>query len=451
MEASATTKTPPQLDKILAQTSSITRLEQLCSMLGWGRKLFHEAKAGWVAEVTCGVAETHRFETHDKLPRTKKIDKTGKATVAASAVEVEIVESGPKAWARFLASLKSNSAEGLAVGIGTQGNDGDGLPILVQVATKDIALLELPRAAGAFSKELTRLLADASVTKVFCDSAARRDMKALGVCKDGSAPLGAGIVDLETAAAGVFGNSSASRGLGRIAGFVLGERIGKADPSAWADFEVKGTEAKNISEFADKARRHAAVEAHSTLLTWHAFCKAIAASKSKGGPVIHKTRRRSASDVSASVRRLPLSGVSVKSGAGASEADGRVRALSDIDDELRKLEAELRQIKGGSGAEAAEPAAAAPSVAKAAKKRKRARSAGAPPTKRKLKTFLDEELAAVGGALPWGKLRDALVTRTRGQRGATSDEQLGLRALANIPEAYLSKSDDLVRLPSIII
>merc|ERR1712186_17595 len=70
------------------------------------------------------------------------------------------------------------------------------------------------------------------------------------------------------------------------------------------------------------------------------------------------------------------------------------------------------------------------------------------------KRAIDEELYAAGGALPWKKLRAKLVARynkAMAAVGGTShndcDDQVGYSALANIPEAYLSKQDRLVRLP----
>lgn len=66
------------------------------------------------------------------------------------------------------------------------------------------------------------------------------------------------------------------------------------------------------------------------------------------------------------------------------------------------------------------------------------------------KRALDDELAAHDGELPWQKLRDALVAQYRasGQANGTSEEALNFQALAEIPEAYLSRDDALVRLPA---
>jgi len=65
------------------------------------------------------------------------------------------------------------------------------------------------------------------------------------------------------------------------------------------------------------------------------------------------------------------------------------------------------------------------------------------------KRSLDEELKSAGGELPWKKLRDTLVTRCcdSGAANGTSREDLKCQALACIPAEYLSKEDNLVRLP----
>lgn len=60
---------------------------------------------------------------------------------------------------------------------------------------------------------------------------------------------------------------------------------------------------------------------------------------------------------------------------------------------------------------------------------------------------LDSELRAAGGAMPWQRLEEALIERHR-DFVAGEDESIGQLALASIPEAYLSKEDEMVRLPA---
>jgi len=105
--------------------------------------------------------------------------------------------------------------------------------------------------------------------------------------------------------------------------------------------------------------------------------------------------------------------------------------------------------------DAAATAAAKPAAATAAAAGAKAASAGAPAWSG-WKRALDEELqSAPGNELPWKRLRDALVLRYCSEcsppvvNGENGSGKLGLEfsALACIPEAYLSKSDGLVRLP----
>jgi hypothetical protein len=66
------------------------------------------------------------------------------------------------------------------------------------------------------------------------------------------------------------------------------------------------------------------------------------------------------------------------------------------------------------------------------------------------KRAMDEELKAQDGSeMPWKKLRTALLARYKACNGTSSTddvERLGYAALAAIPDAYLSKKDNLVRL-----
>lgn len=65
------------------------------------------------------------------------------------------------------------------------------------------------------------------------------------------------------------------------------------------------------------------------------------------------------------------------------------------------------------------------------------------------KRALDDELKTAGGELTWKKLKQALVKQyiSSGVNGESNEDVLGVQALAAIPEAYLSKKDELVRLP----
>ncbi|CAK0898984.1 unnamed protein product [Prorocentrum cordatum] len=77
-------------------------------------------------------------------------------------------------------------------------------------------------------------------------------------------------------------------------------------------------------------------------------------------------------------------------------------------------------------------------------------AAGAATRWRGWKRCADDELRAAGGELPWRRLRDALVARSRAScpgAAALDEEELRLRALACLPEGYLSSDSELVRAP----
>jgi len=66
------------------------------------------------------------------------------------------------------------------------------------------------------------------------------------------------------------------------------------------------------------------------------------------------------------------------------------------------------------------------------------------------KRALDDELVQAGGHMPWSKVRKVLVNRFKQAEPDTTEteEHLGLLALSSIPERYLSKVDEFVRLPA---
>eukprot|EP00928_Gymnodinium_smaydae_P033811 TRINITY_DN24115_c0_g1_i1.p1 TRINITY_DN24115_c0_g1~~TRINITY_DN24115_c0_g1_i1.p1 ORF type:complete len:502 (-),score=130.57 TRINITY_DN24115_c0_g1_i1:68-1513(-) len=474
-----------QLRRILAQPSDISRLEQLCSALGWGRSLSYAgAKAGWIAEVTCGLGQVHRIETGVHQPKTKKGEKAGRTAAAARAVQAlqpialeafgrpgvpfadafgagalracEIAEGSPAAWKRLWAILRKQPEDTRAVGIGTAGNSGEqGPPVLVQVAADGLVVVELPRAAGGISPELTKLLADKGVTKVFCDSARQKDARSLGVSPDAK-----DVVDLERLAVDHFGKPSCSRGLARIAGLVLGVRVDKAGPAGVEAFEGDA-ESSELADFPEDAVRGAADEAAAALRLWQAFRRALAEQTSlKNGPKVHTAQGGGALNGANEAAKERSSSAKRKGGEGVGGG------MSAIDAELAALQAELQALEAAEGSgdeEEEEPPARQPpkrrqrkrspsSEAPAGKTASASASASASPGGWKgFQKALRAELSSAGGAMHWEALRDALVARRRRKcrkaREGMTEEELGVQALANIPDRYLSATDDLVRLP----
>jgi len=111
----------------------------------------------------------------------------------------------------------------LTVGIDVEGNQSSP-PVLVQIATADCVLLEIPSMNGSrpqLSHNLQRLLRDDSILKVFCDNYSHHDKTSLGISTDSANFSQAPIVDLEVLATQVLGPVSAPRGLSRIVTLLL--------------------------------------------------------------------------------------------------------------------------------------------------------------------------------------------------------------------------------------
>ena len=124
----------------------------------------------------------------------------------------------PRSWQRVWSNPPS------CVGIDVEGNQKSP-PVLVQIATEDFCILEVPR-NGRLSNDLNRLLTDDSIQKIFCDNYSHHDKTSLGLSSPAgwAATTDAGIiVDLELLAAKHLGPVKVPRGLGRIATLCMPE------------------------------------------------------------------------------------------------------------------------------------------------------------------------------------------------------------------------------------
>ncbi|CAE7365069.1 PPEF2 [Symbiodinium natans] len=116
-----------------------------------------------------------------------------------AAAGVEVLRVGPGMDRRAIGSTYSRlraSMDG-SIGVdceGTHGHTGANGPLMVQVASKTVAVVEVPQKPGQYSLELRELLADAGIQKVFCQG--KGDIAAFGKC---SPPLDVGVcfVDLK--------------------------------------------------------------------------------------------------------------------------------------------------------------------------------------------------------------------------------------------------------------
>lgn len=486
------------LTRILANESKVQQLEQLCGALGWGRRIFYEKGPGWVAEVTCGLLDKVRVDSGHHEPRTKNGEKAGRAAAAAKAMEalrdraasalsaptvplmeafpdihnVEIIAADPDGWARLRKSLgcKEGRTKPCVVGVSTEGNDGCGAPLLVQIAFHDLVLVEMPRSrpSGNLSSNLKRLLGDDSVTKVFCDSAGRRDMHSLGLSDlvaSTNAPGSRSIADLEAMATECFGPPAAHRGLPRIAGLVFGQRISKGEMIDWAALERADVPLRRLQDVPSNALRYAAAEALCTLKTWEVLHEAV-----------RDHRRSEALEASRILK-------SVDDDVAVDEEEAELQAL---DSEIAALQDQLLGLNHSQAKRKASPSHRAvasgavrpqsgdarsqvdgpsrrssnritaqtppPGVEHASRKRVHGSVGGGEASEKWCgwRVALDSELAVAGGAAPWPHVQRALISRRRRCTSASDvDETIWrVEALASIPLHYLSTSSNLVTLPS---
>ena len=129
------------------------------------------------------------------------------------------------------------------VGIDTEGNQTSP-PVLVQISTLEYTILEAPRTNKTLSSNLTRLLHDNAITKVFCDNFSHLDKIALGIMNnrnnDDHKQLPSNksnsnnpslsydfthppIIDLEALSAQLYGHTNVARGLSKIVTMSMSE------------------------------------------------------------------------------------------------------------------------------------------------------------------------------------------------------------------------------------
>ena len=150
---------------------------------------------------------------------------------------IDVYESNRENWNYFWSHKPTE------VGIDVEGNQIQP-PVLVQVATNDYCILEVPR--KSLSPNLQRLLRDSSIKKIFCDNFGHKDKKCLGI--DRSKPRD-DIVELETLASEFIGPSNVARGLARLVNLTMPDLTGTVLVGKPKRNDKKGR-FKNIGKFA---------------------------------------------------------------------------------------------------------------------------------------------------------------------------------------------------------
>lgn len=277
-------------------------LQQIvCHQFGWSARYFRNDVGCWAVEVIQGLGAREIFVSTDQSMDSIKGRKQGKRAAALVALEglkpaierelnkpvvhgldeavqqlfagTRISEASPNIWREFWRNTHD------AVGIDVEGNLLTP-PVLVQIATNDTVILEMPSDAG-ISTDLQRLLNDESIIKVLCDSPSGKDAKSLGLTAAmNSKPKRKDLVNLEQVAASRMGPVGVARGLSKLACLTIPELSGVqiSKESGTQRLKDVGTftaieqgfrpRLHGFRDLTPEERRYAAVDAWCTLQIW---------------------------------------------------------------------------------------------------------------------------------------------------------------------------------------
>lgn len=275
--------------------------QQVCQRYGWSAVYDTTNDEGyWYVDVVLGLQDQRRFVSQDTSPKSKKGMKQGSEAAAVVALqglrheierqemkpgmeltqlfsqEIPVYESTQENWKRFWKHPPT------IVGIDTEGNQVSP-PLLVQIATEDYTILEVPR-HGSLSNSLMKLLEDTSITKVFCDNFSHHDKKSLGLQVPEDLTTGP-VLDLEALSNHLMGPAKVARGLSRILMLampeldvwiekpVLGERFANIGKYTLIE-QGKAPPLQSMAELSRKEQRYAALDAWCTLYAYRRLMKA---------------------------------------------------------------------------------------------------------------------------------------------------------------------------------
>eukprot|EP00040_Diaphanoeca_grandis_P017058 m.88509 g.88509 ORF g.88509 m.88509 type:complete len:295 (+) comp26205_c1_seq1:294-1178(+) len=285
----------------MAANPSVKLQVHVCAKYGWGCEFYVDGRTqAWAVKVTLGPRpdQCKIFVSNDRSPQTKKGTKQGKVAAATIALvglseailvmesrpqktllelvgdefrAIPIVDSCDLMWRKFWSHAPK------IVGIDTEGNQRNP-PVLVQIASEHMVILEAPKQNSGLSEHLQRLLNDNNILKVFCDNSSHKDKHCLGIDVPEAIELsgtnGSPIVDLEDLTSSLIGSTNYSRGLTKIVELSMpneGYAIEKGDEvGRFAMIEQGfGPELRGPADLNQGERTYAALDAWATLLAWN--------------------------------------------------------------------------------------------------------------------------------------------------------------------------------------
>ena len=276
--------------------------QKVCQRYGWSVEFFlDESNDRWACRVTTGWNDRRTFWSAVHCANQKE----GKQAAACAALEglrdeiakqeakpvMELIEVFPAPIAVYESNAETWSYfwqhPAAVVGIDTEGNNISP-PVLVQISCDDYSILETPQ--RSLSPDLSKLLADKSIVKVFCDNKSHRDKKCLRLPVPNDLTVG-DVVDLEAIADELLGDTTSPRGLSRIVTLAMPElhvRIGKArrkefygkngKKGRWHDIgrfilieQGKAPPLRSVSDLSTQEQQYAALDAWCTLQAYNSL------------------------------------------------------------------------------------------------------------------------------------------------------------------------------------
>ncbi len=225
--------------------------QKVCHKYGWAYHYEKDSNGHWYVEVVVGMNINHKYRftspnnssnkaTKGKLQTTKQKDQYVKAekdivsTMALESLAPHIEQEEAKRCCQLsevfpnpIQIYDSTANNGAiwehfwnnapqVVGIDTEGNQTSP-PVLVQISTSAYTILEVPT-NKTLSPNITRLIHDNNITKIFCDNFSHADKIALGMDLPSNLTnfTHPPIIDLEVLSAHLFGSTKVARGLSKI-------------------------------------------------------------------------------------------------------------------------------------------------------------------------------------------------------------------------------------------